>query len=108
MHAGEIHEDNRGFYGEAIDVAIRLLDSTAVKTALRQAKSSLVLVVSEDIYFGIVAHDYVDSERYCPLVRVRVTNKLHRGWVCIPDPCTPPALPTSRQSYRSSRLLRSA
>jgi hypothetical protein len=108
VHAGEIHEDKRGFYGEAIDVAIRLLDSTAVKTALRRAESPLVLVVSEDIYFGIVAHDYVDSERYCPLVRVRVTSKLHRGWVCIPHPCTPPALPTSRQGYRSSRLLRSA
>ena len=27
VHAGEVHDDGRGFYGEAIDVAIRLLDS---------------------------------------------------------------------------------
>lgn len=108
VHAGEVHDDGRGFYGEAIDVAIRLLDSTAVKTALRQAKRPLALVVSEEIYFGIVAHGYVGSERYFPLVRVRVTNKQHRGWVCIPDPGSPPALPTSKQGYRSSYLLRSA
>jgi hypothetical protein len=108
VHAGEIHDDGRGFYGEAIDVAIRLLDSIAVKTALRRAASPLVLVVSEEIYFGIVAHGYVDSEKYRQLVRVRVANKQHRGWVCIPDPCVPPALPTSKQGYRPTRLLRSA
>jgi len=27
VHAGEVHGDSRGFYGEAIDVAIRLLDA---------------------------------------------------------------------------------
>ena len=108
VHAGEVHEDSRGFYGEAIDVAIRLLDSTAVKTALRQTMSPLALVVSEEIYFGIVAHGYVDSGRYRPLVRVRVTNKQHRGWIRIPDPCAPPALPASQQGYRSTPLLRSA
>jgi len=108
VHAGEVHDDSRGFYGEAIDVAIRLLDSTAVKAALRKAVSPLVLVVSEEIYFGIVAHGYVDGEKYRPLVRVRVTNKQHRGWVCTPDPATPPALPTSRNGYRPARLLHSA
>lgn len=85
VHAGEVHSDNRGFYGAAIDVAIRLLDSAPVKTALRQAASPLVLVVSEEIYFGIVAHGYVDGEKYRPLARVRVANKRHDGWVYIPD-----------------------
>lgn len=109
VHAGEVHDDSRGFYGEAIDVAIRLLDATAVKTALRQAKSPLVLVVSEEIYFAIVAHGYVDSDRYRPLARhVRVANKQHRGWVCIPGPEAPPALPAPKQGHRSTRHLRSA
>ena len=108
VHAGEVHADGRGFYGEAIDIAIRLLDSAAVKTALRRAESPLVLVVSEEIYFGIVAHGYVDSENYRPLARVRVARKQHRGWVCVPDPGAPPALPAPRGADRSSRLLRSA
>lgn len=108
VHAGEVHEDSRGFYGEAIDIAIRLLDSAAVKAALRQAKSPLALVVSEEIYFGIVAHGYAAGERYCPLARVRVAGKQHRGWVCIPDPAVPAAAPETKRRYRSARLLRSA
>jgi hypothetical protein len=108
VHAGEVHDDTRGFYGEAIDIAIRLLDSTAVKAALRKAMSPLVLVVSEEIYFGIVAHGYVDGEKYRQLVRVRVTNKQHRGWICIPDPGAPPALPASKNGYRPTPLLHSA
>lgn len=84
VHAGEVHADCRGFYGEAIDVAIRLLDSPSVKKALRQAESPLVLVVSEQIYFGIVSQGYVDRDTYWPLVRVRLAGKQHRGWVHIP------------------------
>ena len=85
VHAGEVHADCRGFYGEAIDIAIRLLDSRPVKKALKQAESPLVLVVSEQIYFGIVSQGYVDSYTYWPLVRVRLAGKQHRGWVHIPN-----------------------
>jgi hypothetical protein len=85
VHAGEVHADCRGFYGEAIDVAIRLLDSAPVKRALRQASSPLVLVVSEEIYSGIVCQGYVDSTTYRPLVRVSVANRQRRGWVHVPN-----------------------
>jgi hypothetical protein len=84
VHAGEIHGDSRGFYGEAIDIAIRLLDSAPLKSTLRQIPSPLALVVSNEIYSGIVAHGYLDSDSYRPLVRVRVANKQHCGWVHIP------------------------
>lgn len=84
VHAGEIHGDSRGFYGEAIDVAIRLLDAAPVKKALRQTPSPLALVVSDEIYCGIIAHGYLDSDSYRPLVRVRVAGKRRRGWVHIP------------------------
>jgi hypothetical protein len=94
VHAGEVHSDDRGFYGEAIDVAIRLLDSASVKKALKQAESPLVLVVSDEIYCGIIAHGYVDAGTYCPLVRVRVADKQHRGWVHIPDPSEPVTAPS--------------
>jgi hypothetical protein len=106
VHAGEVHVDGQGFYGEAIDIAIRLLDSTAVKTALRQAKAPLVLVVSEEIYSGIVAHGYVDSAGYRPLVRVRVANKQRRGWVCVPGMTA--ELPARKRSGQPAPLLRSA
>jgi hypothetical protein len=92
VHAGEVHVDGKGFYGEAIDVAIRLLDSAPVKRTLKQVESPLVLVVSEEIYSGIVSHGYVDGGSYRPLVRVRVANKQHRGWVHVPEPVGPSAM----------------
>lgn len=81
VHAGEIHSDSRGFYGEAIDVAIRLLDSEALRSALRRLPDPLALVVSDEIHSGIVAHGYVNGDGYHPLVRVRVAGRRHYGWI---------------------------
>ncbi len=55
MHAGEIHYDANGCFGEALDVAFRLLDAARVKRALREMADPLILVVSEDIYTSVVA-----------------------------------------------------
>jgi hypothetical protein len=84
LHAGEVHLDRRGCYGEAIDIAIRLLDSPRVKKVLKQAAAPLVLVISDEIYSGIVSHGYVDANTYLPLVRVGVGKRRHRGWVHVP------------------------
>jgi class 3 adenylate cyclase len=91
VHAGEVHADANGFYGEAIDVAIRLLDAAPVKKALKQATSPLVLVVSDEIHSGIVAQGYLDGGVYRQLVRLRVANRQHRGWVHIPGSGEPVA-----------------
>ena len=85
IHCGEVHDDGKGFYGEDLDVAFRLLDAPRVKRALREAPSSpLVLVVSEEIFAGIVRHRYFDGGTYEPLVRVRLAERQRRGWVHLP------------------------
>jgi hypothetical protein len=87
FHAGEVHDDGWGFYGEDIDVACRLLDSPSVKQALKDAASSaLVLVVSEEIRAAIVRHGYVDVGPQVRSVSVRVAERQRRGWVHIPVP----------------------
>jgi hypothetical protein len=83
MHAGEVHMDGRGCYGEAIDIAIRLLDSPGVKEALKRAAAPLVLVISDEIHSGIVCQGYVDADTYFP-VWARVASRRRRGWVHIP------------------------
>ena len=105
VHAGEVHADSRGFYGEAIDVAIRLLDSPPVKRALRQAASPLVLVISDEIHSGIVRHGYVGGDVYRPLVRVSVGNRPHRGWVHIPDPGTARIVGSLQAGYQPVSVL---
>jgi hypothetical protein len=97
VHAGEIHYDGKGYFGEALDVAFRLLDAPKVKGCLRQAVAApLVLVVSEDIYWSIVRHEYegIPGDTYAPMVRVTVAGRRHRGWVHVPA-SLPPARATT-------------
>jgi hypothetical protein len=99
VHAGEIHDDGKGFYGEDLDVAFRLLDAPTVKRALREAVASpLVLVISEEIFSGIVRHGYVDEGRYERRVHVQVADRRRRGRVQIPVPADHGGPPVSRRT----------
>ena len=90
VHAGEIHEDDKGFYGDNLDAAFRLLEASALKKALKDAVAApLILVVSEEIYNGIVQQGYLDDSSYRPLVRVKVGRRQRRGWAHVPEPLTP-------------------
>ena len=86
MHAGEVHYDANGCFGEALDIAFRLLDAPGVKKTLRTATGSLTLVISDDIYRTIVRHGYdgIDQNDFHPLVHVRVAGNRYTGWVQVP------------------------
>ncbi|HLK02591.1 MAG TPA: hypothetical protein VKU39_22145 [Streptosporangiaceae bacterium] len=58
LHAGDVHYDPDGCYGEALDIAFRLLDAPAVKKTLKAATGPLILVVAGHIYSSIVRHSY--------------------------------------------------
>ncbi len=87
VHAGEVHYDMNGCFGEALDVAFRLLDAPPVKKALRVAASPLILVVSGDIYRSVVRQRYygIDQDTFRPLVRVQIAGDHHRGWIHSPE-----------------------
>jgi len=88
IHAGEVHSDGKGYFGEALDVAFRLLDAPRLKECLRHATTPLVLVVSEDIYWSIVRHDYegIPGSGFEPLIRVMMSGRRRQGWVHVPVP----------------------
>ena len=83
MHAGEVHYDANGCFGEALDVAFRLLDAVRVKRALRETADPLILVISGDIYNSVVRHGYdgIDQQAFHPLVRVHLAGKRFPGWI---------------------------
>jgi hypothetical protein len=87
VHAGEVHYDANGCFGEALDVAFRLLDAARVKRALREMADSLILVVSGDIYGSVVRHGYdgIDHETFHQLVRVQVAGRRYAGWIHFPE-----------------------
>jgi hypothetical protein len=68
------------------------VDAPRVKRALEQADAPLVLVISDEIYSGIVCHGYAHAGGYLPLAWVRVAGRRHRGWVHVPAPAAGLAL----------------
>ena len=88
IHAGEVHYDEKGPFGEDLDVAFRLLDAPRFKAHLRNATVPLALVASDYIYQAIIRHGYdgIDGEDFLPLVTVNVGSQRRRGWVQLPYP----------------------
>jgi class 3 adenylate cyclase len=87
VHAGDVHYDVNGCFGEALDVAFRLLDAAPVKKALRGTASPLVLVISEDIYKSVVRQRYdgIDQGSFRALVHVQIAGERYAGWIHSPE-----------------------
>lgn len=82
VHAGEVHYDQQGCFGESLDIAFRLLDAPQVKANLQQTKTPLSLVVSDEIYQSIIRHGYqgIFEQNYKLSVHVRIAGRIHHGW----------------------------
>jgi class 3 adenylate cyclase len=86
IHAGEVHRDGNGPFGEDLDVAFRLLDAPRFKAELKNATVPFALVASDYIYQSVIKHGYqgIDDQKYLPLVSVNVGDQRRKGWVHLP------------------------
>jgi hypothetical protein len=86
LHAGEVHYDTRGPFGETLDIAFRLLDSPATKLALRRTTAPLVLAVSDDIFRSVVRHQYdgIDPLAFTSFMSRRNSTTVDSGWLHVP------------------------
>ena len=86
MHTGNVHDDNNGYFGEALDAAFRLLDAPRAKTVLKTAQGPLLLVVSSDIYNAVSPNDPAGPGRTISsrLVTAQVAGHQYQGWIHIP------------------------
>ncbi|WP_033291683.1 hypothetical protein [Amycolatopsis jejuensis] len=93
MHAGEVHYDAHGPYGEDIDIACRLLDATELRRRLRNSSGPLALVVSNAIHRSVVRHGYagIDRSAFTHAFHVRVGGQRTRGWIRTTDAIRPGA-----------------
>jgi hypothetical protein len=107
VHAGEVHYDVNGCFGEALDVAFRLLDAPPVKKALRLTASPLILVVSGDIYRSVVRQRYdgIDQGSFRRLVRVQLADERYLGWIQSPDEATQEAMAEIVEYRRPARRI---
>ncbi len=105
IHAGEVHYDGKGFFGEDLDVAFRLLDAPRFKAHLRGGTAPLALVASDEIYRCVIRHGYdgIDGAEFLPLVTVNVADRRRKGWVHQPRaPRYPIAVPAQAPVCRAA------
>jgi hypothetical protein len=86
VHAGEVHYDGRGCFGESLDVAFRLLDAAEIKERFRTTRAPLLLVASDDIHQTVIKHGYegIDQQAFIRAVYVTVAGQIRLGWVHVP------------------------
>jgi class 3 adenylate cyclase len=96
VHAGEVHYDKKGPFGDDLDLAFRLLDAPQFKACLRKGTSPLAVVASDYIYRSIIRHGYdgINGGEFLPRVAVTVGFLRSRGWVSLPGaPVVPVTVP---------------
>ncbi|MFD4601509.1 hypothetical protein ACFWPQ_26180 [Streptomyces sp. NPDC058464] len=94
LHAGEVSQDRRGWVGEALNTACRLVDLDALRTTLAAAsRSGLALAVTADWHAAVVRHDYPELPasgfRELPFMAKEITS---RAWLRVPGYDEPPGL----------------
>jgi class 3 adenylate cyclase len=84
VHAGEVTYDDNGCFGEALDVAFRLLEAHPVKRILENTDAPMVLVVSDEVYRAVIRHGYdgIDPEDFSRLL-MPASGPVRSGWVRI-------------------------
>jgi FAD/FMN-containing dehydrogenase len=83
VHAGEVTFDDNGCFGEAVDVAFRLLEAEPAKRALSATEAPMVLVVSDDVHRAVVRHGYdgIDPSQFTRLVMPQGSELVRSGWI---------------------------
>jgi class 3 adenylate cyclase len=96
VHAGEVTYDENGCFGEALDVAFRLLNADPVKSALGATHAPMVLVVSDDMHRSVVRHGYegIDPNAFRRFLMPRAPDLVRAGWIQVVDTSRMPSRPT--------------
>ncbi|MEU1126690.1 adenylate/guanylate cyclase [Streptomyces sp. NPDC005899] len=88
VHAGDVHFDEHGIGGHAVNRTFRLCDSDPLRKALAASEGDLALLVSETIHEDVVRGGYPGiAPQAFHAVDVRVKETAVRAWLHVPgDP----------------------
>ncbi|AXB42855.1 hypothetical protein [Amycolatopsis albispora] len=91
MHAGDVHFDLRGPFGEDVTLTTRLVDAPELKAALAETEAPLVLAVSEQLHRSVIRHGYegIDEDRFEQTIELDIGGRRVPGWVQLPEPRVP-------------------
>jgi class 3 adenylate cyclase len=90
IHAGNVHDDDNGYFGEALDAAFRLLDAPPVKAALRETQGPLLLVGSASLYDSSASNgpDRAGYPASRNVITAKVAGHQYQGWIHVPAETT--------------------
>jgi class 3 adenylate cyclase len=87
LSAGELRKDSYDYFGSPLNEAYWLLNSDELRTCLLETSAPMALMVSEDIYNGVVRHGYPQIDPGMFEMRVVKHKKRDaRVWVSFPEP----------------------
>lgn len=97
VHAGDIHRDERGSVGAAVNMPFRLADAPPLRRGVEACGAELGVIVSAAVHEQIVVHGYKASIRAYQGVVVRVKETRARAWITVPGHRPPlPGVPARR------------
>ena len=85
VHAGEVHRDEHGVAGTAINVAFRLLEARALKQALLETPGLLAVIASQWFFEEVIRHTPASQPATYRQVRVLVKETDQLAWIGLPD-----------------------
>jgi class 3 adenylate cyclase len=101
LHAGEIHYDDHGVVGRAVNLAFRLVDSAVLRDALAESSADLAVITSSWFYEEVVWHSEVKGYCSVPLDNKETSTT---AWIWLPGSSAVTVAPAStlRQLPRTS------
>ena len=99
LHQGLCEHDDSGWVGDAINKTARLVDVPALKDTLKAAdEARMAFIVSDEIYDGVIRHDYrsIDSAAFGRIVFDAKELRDEPAWIHVPGRSYPPKLPAEK------------
>ncbi|HEX3787442.1 MAG TPA: hypothetical protein VHW44_06240 [Pseudonocardiaceae bacterium] len=101
LNAGEVHHDEHGAAGIAVNLTFRLVEADEVRAALAASAGALAVIVSDDWYHDVVEQDPAAEAGAYEQVHCTVKRARFDGWIRLPDRTGPAgggrALPASAE-----------
>jgi hypothetical protein len=106
LHAGEIHYDNHGVVGRAIDYTFRLLDTHKCKLTLARSTGVLAVITSSWFFEEVIWHSQPHIRAAFQPTRVRAKETDTTAWICIPSDKEELRRPTAPSLVAQSRTVK--
>jgi tetratricopeptide (TPR) repeat protein len=84
LHAGEVNYDEHGVTAMSVNLAFRLVEAGALKTALAGSAGVLAVIASSWFFEEVVRHSEAAASTYHPVL-VSVKETITTAWIFLPD-----------------------